>query len=79
MKQEHQDFQHEIDSLKQNINDLKQLLINKVTRTADKIPEAYHKGEERIIQQVEDNPMQSVGFAALIGFIFGVIFTSKIK
>ncbi|MGA2655685.1 MAG: hypothetical protein ABSF18_06875 [Gammaproteobacteria bacterium] len=79
MKHEQNDFQQEIDNLKENINDLKQLLINKVTSSADRIPEAYHKGEERIIQQVEENPMQSVGFAALIGFIFGVIFTSKIK
>lgn len=79
MKHEHNDFQQEIDNLKANINDLKQLLIHKVSKTADRIPEAYHKGEERIIQQVEDNPLQSVGFAALIGFIFGVLFTSKIK
>lgn len=80
MKHDQQhEFQQEIDNLKQNITDIKDLLIAKVTRTVDKVPEALHKGEDRITQQVEDHPMQSLGFAALIGFIFGVLFTSKIK
>ncbi len=73
------EFQKEIDDLKNNINDLKELLIKKVTRVADKVPEAYHQGEERIKEQVETHPMQSVGFAAAIGFVLGALFTCKIK
>lgn len=73
------DIQKEIDDLKHNINDLKELFIKKITKTADRVPEAFHKGEERIVQQVEANPMQSVGFAAAIGFVLGALFTCKIK
>ncbi len=80
MKHEQQhEFQKEIDDLKNNIIDLKQLCLKKITRTADKVPEAIQKGEERLVQQVEENPIQSVGFAALIGFVLGALFTSKIK
>lgn len=73
------DIQKEIDELKHNIKDLKALFIKKVTNVADRVPEAYHQGEDRVREQVETHPFQSVGFAAAIGFIVGALFTNKIK
>jgi ElaB/YqjD/DUF883 family membrane-anchored ribosome-binding protein len=65
-------IQQEIDDLKKTIKDLKELFIQKIAVTA-------YKGEERILQQLEEKPMQSVGLAAAVGFILGAIFTSRIK
>lgn len=71
------EFQKEIDILKNNINDLKELFLKKLSRTADKVPEALHAGEERVIQQVEMHPLSSIGLAAAVGFVLGALFTGK--
>jgi ElaB/YqjD/DUF883 family membrane-anchored ribosome-binding protein len=77
MKPENHEFQKELDDLKHNINDLKDLFIKKISKTADKVPQAIHMGEDRLIQSVEANPLGSVGLAALVGFVLGALFTCK--
>ena len=77
MKAENHEFQKEIDELKHNINDLKELFIKKLTKTADKVPQAIHMGEERLVQTVETNPLASVGLAAAVGFVLGALFTGR--
>lgn len=79
MKHENHEIQSEIDELKRNIKDLKDQYLKKMLSLADRVPEAYHEGEDRIRAQVEAHPFHSVGFAAAIGFILGALFTNKIR
>jgi ElaB/YqjD/DUF883 family membrane-anchored ribosome-binding protein len=72
-----QDFQKEIDDLKNNVSDLKALFVKKISRTAESVPQAIHMGEERIAQAVETHPFSSVGLAAAVGFIIGALVTGK--
>ncbi len=71
------EFKKELEELKDNIHDLKELVIKKVSKSAQKVPEAIHENEEKVAQRIEEHPFSSVGIAAAVGFVLGALFTRK--
>lgn len=61
-------------TLKNDYQDLKNQAQEKTSQIANEAPKLMRKGQEMVEDSVESHPLSSIGFAAAIGFILGLIF-----